>query len=120
MDLYEIEKDEREMETYRRQLEEKVRKRVEARIALDMQRANNQLKADIEAEENRRFAEEQMKYLAEKDKLDQLSNEKRRRKQIEHKKAIREIIEQRKIERAERMAAMVKSHEEELREEEKM
>lgn len=120
LDLYEIEKSEKEMEEFRKQLEEKVRKRIEARIALDMQRANNQLKKDLEAEENRKFAEEQMTFLAEKDKLEQLSNEKRRRKQLEHKQAIREMIEKRKIERAEQMAKTIKSYEDDLREEENM
>lgn len=91
--------------------------RIETRVALDTQRANNQLRSEMAAQEVRRFEEDQMKLMAERDKLAQLSDDKRRRKQMEHKKAIRELIDQRRVERAENMAEMVKSHEALLMEE---
>lgn len=109
--MYEIEKDEREAERFRQELEEKIRNRIEARLALDMQCANNQLKKDYEAAEERAFMEDQIKIFAERDKLDQLSNEKRRRKQLEHKQAIRELMETRRIERAQKMVQMIKETE---------
>lgn len=109
--MYEIEKDEREAERFRQELEEKIRNRIEARLALDMQCANNQLKKDYEAAEERAFMEDQIKIFAERDKLDQLSNEKRRRKQLEHKQAIRELMETRRIERAQKMVEMIKETE---------
>lgn len=117
--MYEIEKDEREAERFRKELEEKIRNRIEARLALDMQVANNQLKKDYEAAEERAFMEDQIRIFAERDKLDQLSNEKRRRKQLEHKQAIRELMETRRIERAQKMVEMIKETEAEIAEDQR-
>lgn len=117
-ELYEIEKDEQEVLRFRKELEEKIRIRIETRLALDMQRANNQLKKDTEAAEERAFMEDQMKHLAEKDKLDQLSNENRRRKQMEHRQAVRELIEIRRAKRVQKMSDMVKEQELDLQEKE--
>ncbi|XP_063697301.1 meiosis-specific nuclear structural protein 1-like [Culicoides brevitarsis] len=110
-ELYEIEKDEQEVLRFRKELEEKIRIRIETRLALDMQRANNQLKKDSEAAEERAFMEDQMRHLAEKDRLDQLSNENRRRKQMEHRQAVRDLIEKRRAERVQKMTEMVKEQE---------
>lgn len=110
-ELYEIEKDEQEVLRFRKELEEKIRLRIETRLSLDMQRANNQLKKDNEAAEERAFMEDQMKHLAEKDKLEQLSNENRRRKQLEHRQAVRDLIDIRRAERVQKMSEMVKEQE---------
>lgn len=83
-----------------------------------MQRANNQLKRDSEAAEERAFFEDQMRHLAEKDKLQQLSNENRRRKQMEHRQAVRDLIEVRRAERVQKMTEVVKEQELELQEKE--
>lgn len=42
--------------------------------------------------------------LAERDKIDQMSNEKRRRKMAEHRKATHELLEERKQQRVEKLA----------------
>lgn len=110
-ELYEIEKDEQEVLRFRKELEEKIRLRIETRLSLDMQRANNQLKKDNEAAQERAFMDDQMKHLAEKDKLEQLSNENRRRKQLEHRQAVRDLIDIRRAERVQKMSEMVKEQE---------
>lgn len=117
LELYEIEKDERETQKLREDLERKFRLRIETRIGLDIQRANIQLRHDCEKEENQRFAEEQMKIMAERDKLEQMSDDRRRRKNLEYRSAIRKLIEERKVERAEHMADALKQAEMDLQEE---
>lgn len=46
--------------------------------------------------------------LAERDKLDQMSAEKRRRKMAEHRRATQELLEERKLQRIEKLAEEMK------------
>jgi hypothetical protein len=72
-----------------------------------------------EQEENdeKLFCEKQLQMLAERDKIEQLSNEKRRRKILEHRKDIQEMLEQRKLQKVEAMATEIRMRE--IEEEEK-
>lgn len=65
---------------------------------------DQQRRRDLEAQEDRIFQEKQLEMLAERDKLDQMSNEKRRRKMAEHRKATHELLEERKQQRVEKLA----------------
>lgn len=65
---------------------------------------DQQRRRDLEAQEDRIFQEKQLEMLAERDKIDQMSNEKRRRKMAEHRKATHELLEERKQQRVAKLA----------------
>lgn len=100
-------------------MEVELRRRIETRLMLDQQRQDNQVRFMHEQEEDRLFFLETMKVLAEKDKLDQLSNERRRQKMMEHRKEIQELLEQRKNNRVEEVAGKLRAREMDEREEQR-
>lgn len=91
-------------------MENEFRRRIELRFSLEKQRLDQLERLKTEEREEQKFRDQQMKYLAERDKLEQMSNEKRRRKMLEHKKAIQEYLEQRRIQRAQEIADLQKSY----------
>jgi hypothetical protein len=96
-----------------------LRARIEVRLALEQQRRDQGFSKHREEEENRKFYEEQLKLLAEKDKLYQLSDEKRRKKMIQHRKDIEALIKVRQEKRATNVMGAVSSNEQELKEEQR-
>lgn len=85
-------------------MEYRFRVRVETRLALEEQLMDQQWKKELEAQEDRIFREKQLELWAERDKVEQLSDEKRRKKMAEHRRAIHEILEERQKQRAENLA----------------
>lgn len=65
---------------------------------------DQQKRKDLEAQEDRIFREKQLELWAERDKLEQMSDEKRRRKMAEYRNAIKDILEERKHERTVKLA----------------
>lgn len=102
--MWAFEQNEKVEEKIREQLEYRFRVRVETRLALEAQLVDQHQRRELEAQEDRIFREKQLEMLAERDKLDQMSNEKRRRKLTEHRKATHEMLEERKLQRAENLA----------------
>lgn len=100
-------------------MEIELRRRIETRLMLDQQRQDNQVRFMHEQEEDRLFFLETMKVLAEKDKLDQLSNEKKRQKMMEHRRAIQELLEQRKNNRVEEVAGKLRDRKMDEKEEQR-
>lgn len=100
-------------------MEIELRRRIETRLMLDQQRQDNQVRFMHEQEEDRLFFLETMKVLAEKDKLDQLSTEKRRQKMMEHRRAIQELLEQRKNNRVEEVAGKLRDRKMDEKEEQR-
>ncbi|XP_013107597.1 trichohyalin [Stomoxys calcitrans] len=96
---------------YRQNIERKIREQGAIKSQLEAYRkeiaAQKQLKLQ---EEEKRIREEFMRQMAEQDKLDQLSDEKRRRKVMEHNKALREMIELRRSQRAEEIAERISEY----------
>lgn len=103
----------------RHEMEIELRRRIETRLMLDQQRQDNQVRFMHEQEEDRLFFLETMKVLAEKDKLDQLSNERRRQKMMDHRREIQELLEQRKNNRVEEVAGKLRVRAMEEREEQR-
>lgn len=103
----------------RHEMEIELRRRIETRLVLDQQRQDNQVRLMHEQEEDRLFFLETMKVLAEKDKLDQLSNERRRQKMMEHRREIQELLEQRQNNRVEEVAGKLRARAMEEREEQR-
>jgi Trichohyalin-plectin-homology domain len=97
--LYAIEHDEKEQTRILVDLERNLRARIDHRIGLEQQKKAQYLTKQLEDAENRLFYEEQMRLLAEKDKLHQLSDEKRRRKMNQHRKDTEVLLNKRKEER---------------------
>ena len=90
-------------------MEYRFRVRVETRLALEEQLIDQKRRRDLDAQEDRIFREKQLEMLAERDKIDQLSDEKRRRKMAEHRRAIHEMLEERKAQRVENLAKEMES-----------
>ncbi|XP_075147976.1 meiosis-specific nuclear structural protein 1 [Haematobia irritans] len=101
---------------YRQNIERKIREQANIRAELEMYRKEiaAQKLAKIQ-EEERKLREDFMRQMAERDKLDQLSNENRRRKIVEHSKALREMIDLRRKQRAEEIAERIGEFERSLK-----
>lgn len=107
---------EREEQRLRKRLEEQLRKRVQVRLELEKQREFIWTRQQQEKEEERMFKEEQLRLMAEADRLELLSNEMRRRKQVEHRKAVEQLMQQRRQQRIQEIDSEKERHNEELRE----
>lgn len=107
-ELWAFEQNEKDEEKLREQLEHRFRVRIETRLALEGQLMDQNRRKEFEAQEDRIFREKQLEMLAERDKLDQMSDEKRRRKMAEHRKATHELLEVRKAQRVEDLAEEMK------------
>lgn len=99
-ELWAFEQNEKIEEKIREQMEYRFRVRVETRLALEEQLMDQQRRKELDAHEDKIFREKQLEMLAERDKIDQLSDEKRRKKMAEHRRAIHEMLEERKAKRA--------------------
>ncbi|XP_039445712.1 meiosis-specific nuclear structural protein 1-like [Culex pipiens pallens] len=106
-DLYAAELDERQEQRLQRDLEQQLRKRIEARLGIERQLVEIECRRKQQEDEDRRFKEEQLKLWAERDRLDQLSNEKRRLKLMEHRRAIQELLEERRQRRADEVKELM-------------
>ncbi|XP_055639537.1 meiosis-specific nuclear structural protein 1 [Toxorhynchites rutilus septentrionalis] len=106
-DLYSAELNERQEYRLQRDLEQQLRKRIEARLGLERQLSEIECRRQREAEEERQFKEDQLKLWAERDRIDQMTNEKRRLKLVEHRRAIQQLIEDRKQQRADEVKQLI-------------
>uniref|UniRef100_A0A8D8GT49 Meiosis-specific nuclear structural protein 1 n=1 Tax=Culex pipiens TaxID=7175 RepID=A0A8D8GT49_CULPI len=106
-DLYAAELDERQEQRLQRDLEQQLRKRIEARLGIERQLVEIECRRKQQEDEDRRFKEDQLKLWAERDRLDQLSNEKRRLKLMEHRRAIQELLEERRQRRADEVKELM-------------
>lgn len=96
----------------REDLEQKIRLRLQTRLDLEMQRHEILLRRTQEEDDSKHFRVREMERLAEQDKLELLTNEKRRQKLAEHHRAVRELIEERKRNREADRLAVAQTHEE--------
>lgn len=107
---------EREEVRWRKKLEEQLRRRVQTRLELEKQREFLWMRQQQEKEEDRLFKEEQLRMLADSDRLELMSNEMKRRKQVEHRKSVEELLERRRQQRIQEMAEAKSRHEAECEE----
>lgn len=102
------ERNAKEDEKYRRNLEKQIRERNQLRTEMETYRQELLAqKARLFQEEERQMREEHMRQMAERDRLEQLSDDKRRRKIMEHNRALREMIETRRQRRAEEVTKRI-------------
>uniref|UniRef100_A0A182Q068 Meiosis-specific nuclear structural protein 1 n=1 Tax=Anopheles farauti TaxID=69004 RepID=A0A182Q068_9DIPT len=100
-ELYIAEWNEREETKRQRELEEQIRKRIQIRLELDAQLVANNCHREQQAAAERRFQEDQIRMWAERDRVDLMSNEKRRRKMVEYRRTVQELLEDRRRRRVE-------------------
>lgn len=81
------------------------------RLDLDQQKGENLMRKLQEEDDVKQFRFEQMQLLAEQDKLELLTNEKKRQKLVEHNRAVRQLIEERKAKRDAELFALIQAHE---------
>lgn len=119
-DLYAVEKEEILVQKDKAEIEKKFRDRIKMRIGFNeqfMEREAQRRKYELD---ELAYKEEQMRFMAERDRLDQMSDEKRRRKMMDHRKAIQDILQQRRLERAIETTEKMKMREIEAENERKM
>lgn len=100
-------------------MERRIRLRLKTRLEIEQQRRENELRKLAKKDEDERFRNEQLQFLAERDRLEILTNEKKRQKQVEHFKLVRELMEQRKSDRDAKLLELIEENEQEIRLEEK-
>lgn len=92
------------------ELENRIRRRMITKMHLESQRQDNQLRKLQQEEDDRVFREKQMRLLAERDRLELLSNERQRLKKIEHQRAVRQLMADREARRSTEVFKMIQEH----------
>lgn len=105
------ERNEKEEIQRQQQLEEHIRKRIAIRLDLEQQLSENNCQRELQAEEEKRFQEQQIQAWAERDRIDIMSNEKRRRKMMEYRRAVHELLEERRKIRTEEVKSLMEQEE---------
>ncbi|XP_054747433.1 meiosis-specific nuclear structural protein 1 [Anastrepha obliqua] len=120
LDLLVEERNTNEDIRYKQNLEKQYNDRIQMRVEFERYRSDQERrKLEREKNEDAIFLAEMRKQLADRDKLDQLADEKRRLKIKEHGRAIQEMIELRRQKRATDAAEDIKWHEYLINEERK-
>lgn len=101
-------------------LERIFRRRIETRLQLEKQKQENLERLAQAKNDDVEFRAEQLKLLSERDKIDQMTAEKRRRIMMEHHRAVREIMDQRKIAREEEKVKIAREHRYDLEQQEEL
>lgn len=95
----------------REELEQKIRIHMQTRFELDRQKEENLLRKLQEDDDLKQYRIDEMRRLAEQDKLEILTNEKKRQKLVEHNRYVRELIAERKRARDAEYLAIKLAHE---------
>lgn len=95
----------------REELEQNIRRRVQTRLDLDRQKQEMALRKLQEEDDMKAYRAEQLRLLAEQDKLELMTNEKKRLKLAEHNRAVRQLMDERKQKRDAEYLAMMQAHE---------
>ncbi|NXM65415.1 MNS1 protein, partial [Serilophus lunatus] len=94
-ELYLEEQEEMEREKEMAEIEKRIRQRLELRQTYEEQLALKAAAQEALREREEAFRQEMLARLAEEDRIEQLNAQKRRVKQLEHKRAVEKIIEDR-------------------------
>ncbi|XP_048749255.1 meiosis-specific nuclear structural protein 1-like [Ostrea edulis] len=116
MELYLEEQEEKERQKERDDMERKIRQRLELQSQHAQQMHFKNLRRKAEEDEEEEFRQQMMAKFAEDDRIEQMNANKRRMKQLEHKRAVEKLIDDRKVQ----FAADRERELEERREEERM
>lgn len=95
----------------REELEQNIRRRLQTRLDLDQQKREIAIRRTEEEDDLKQYRVEQMRLLAEQDKLELLTKEKQRVKLAEHNRAVRQLMEERKNQRDSEYLTMMQLYE---------
>lgn len=96
------------------ELENRIRRRIITRMHLETQTNDNALRKLQQENDDRIFRDEQMRMLAEQDRLELLSNERQRLKRIEHQRTVRQLIADREAQRCSDVFKVIQEHQDYL------
>lgn len=99
-------------------MEKELRRRIETRFILNQQKLDNLKRKEEQDEEDRIYRQEQLRQFAERDRIDQLSQDAQKRKKLEHRKEIQDCLEKRRLQKAVEMAQLIQLRELEIQDEE--
>lgn len=94
----------------RKQLEESIRKSLHHKLQLEDQIRDLEVRRRQHEKEDEEFRIQQLQLLAEQDRIEQLTAEKKRLKKQEHRRAVREMIEERETARNAEIFELVQQH----------
>lgn len=80
-------------------MEKKIRQRLMMQQTCQQQMAFKEMRRQAEKEEEEAFRRMMMAKFAEDDRLEQMNAQKRRMKQLEHKREVEELLEDRRLQR---------------------
>lgn len=103
---------EKELVLDRKKLEDKIRQRLKTRLELEEQLKDIEMRRLERKEEEEQFRTEQLKLLADEDRLEMLTKEKQRIKKQEHHRIVREMLTAREHARNAEIFDVVKEHNE--------
>lgn len=112
--------EERAEQKRRNEREKRFRDQVHIRIALDQQRSDHVHRLQSQKEDDQEFRQRQLELLAERDKVDQMTQERRRKLVMEHNRIVRSILDERKAKRATDFAKEMDAHKVEMAQKERM
>ncbi|XP_052901275.1 meiosis-specific nuclear structural protein 1-like [Anopheles moucheti] len=116
-ELYIAERNEKEETKRQSELEDQIRKRIAIRLDLEKQLVENNCQRELQTEEEKRFQQQQIEMWAERDRIDMMSNEKRRRKMMEYRRNVQELMEDRRKRRMEDVKSSMEQEERQKQEE---
>lgn len=96
----------------RKQLEERIRQQVKTKMELEDQLKEIEIRRLNRKDDEEQFRLDQLRLLAEKDRLDVLTKEKQRIKKQEHYRVVREMLDAREEARNAEMFDHVRQHNE--------
>ncbi|XP_065841752.1 meiosis-specific nuclear structural protein 1-like [Oscarella lobularis] len=114
-ELYLEEQEERERQKEKMDIERQIRRRIDLQKAHAIQMRIKEERERALRDEEQRFREEMMRKFAEDDRIEQMNAQKRRMKQLEHKRAVERLIEQRRAQHLRDKEAEVEERREEER-----
>ncbi len=91
-------------------MERVFRRRIEMRIQLEHQKQENLERLAREKNDDAQFRVEQLRLLSERDRIDEMTADRRRRMIMEHHRAVREIMDKRKMAREEEKIKLADEH----------
>lgn len=96
----------------RKQIEEDIRRRLNAKLALEEQMRDIELRQAQRAFEEEAFRVEQQKLLVERDRIESLTRDAQRIKKLEHQQKMRELLEKRELTRKAQIMQLIEEQNE--------
>lgn len=94
----------------RKRLEDEIRRRLDAKLGLEEQIRDVELRRALRAAEEEEFHLEQQRLVAEQDRLELLTREAQRSKKLENQRALRDLLERREASRKAQIAQLIQEH----------